>query len=1130
MADEGLNFEAWSMPHVGALTRKFDFSKWVESYTLNDRFNDLTDGVLTLPDDFPLASTLFHVDEANHANDVGSMIRVLRGTTPILHYLVTRSEDSWSDTEPTHKLNLEGLEWILDRCLVPNYDHPADPTVDPDWIYGADSVLYNTDFETSGITSAAFQLSIDATAGTFTVTLSAFGTSPAINWNADYTAVQTAIEAITGINDVAVSGAGTAENPFVIEFLDPSETDVGTVSANSGGLTGLASVQVITVGGQAFPDPWTRSLNPATGFFHGTYNNFEVSTVQADTGTHSLYVNGDLGNDVGSFPGAQQLVTAIGGRTYRASVRVYPEFAARYRFVIRTADETYIASVEADLTANSWQTLSLPTVLIPEHIRSVIFRVSCIANVHGVQEFFVDTAVWAPGQAAATLGKMCDDIRTAALAVGSPLTWLIPTWSTTLDSDGVAWDQERQWNVNHGQTFLQLFEYCRKWNYEFRIRWDAGDSRFEWDMWNPGAGGQTRANIAITGKSGVMGSAPIVQRPPKATYQKTEGVDGRWGEYASTTLDDTWGRLEAFYQDRQGVNSAELDVLAERLINRTQENTASRSVTVSDPSLIPWTSYEPGDIVTLNLAPKDVKKALRVAAIVVSKGPNDAAPKYDVHFGAPVYSNDTAIAQGLRTVIREFRRPTQTVRAQEGQPTLPIPPPTSVSTGIEDASWVLACYNSSVDDKIRADETLPGSSDQTAIHDAILAHVPIGGTLGILPGTILADGPLTNCDATGANTSLLFANPLRIRANGGVVWRYAANPASSNFFIRFGGSVAGTYDDPPRIIFDGITFDASDGTPGVGWTNLDGVAWYVGAGTLPPTLFTACVFRYFEGDWVFKGERHQSMQITSSFFLNCVPTDVFFYLGGFTDGNIIIHGNEFHHCSGVLDSGLGFHLGGMFYGNQIYDGTITWVGSAMHVFHNRIGGTHYTGHHQGTSGVDLNLLADAKGDIIGATAADTWARLAVGTNKHALHAASAETTGLKWQLPGGRTSISGYSRENLAASLTASQLERSLSAALSAALPVVATHAGSIVGISVASTDARTAGTATFEVYKNGSATGLTAVLDGTNTTFAFGVQAIDLDTVAAGDRLDVRVTTTGTWTPTTADVEATVVLQYDPA
>lgn len=120
---------------------------------------------------------------------------------------------------------------------------------------------------------------------------------------------------------------------------------------------------------------------------------------------------------------------------------------------------------------------------------------------------------------------------------------------------------------------------------------------------------------------------------------------------------------------------------------------------------------------------------------------------------------------------------------------------------------------------------------------------------------------------------------------------------------------------------------------------------------------------------------------------------------------------------------------------------------------------------------------------------------------------------------GYRQSVDGWYQDDVAASQAAVALSR----AAAGALPTkwIAPRDGSITGLWVKSNEARTAGTLTVDVYLDGVATGLQAVLDGTSTTFTAPTQAKDVDAFTAGQELDIRITTDGSWAPTTADIRA---------
>lgn len=142
--------------------------------------------------------------------------------------------------------------------------------------------------------------------------------------------------------------------------------------------------------------------------------------------------------------------------------------------------------------------------------------------------------------------------------------------------------------------------------------------------------------------------------------------------------------------------------------------------------------------------------------------------------------------------------------------------------------------------------------------------------------------------------------------------------------------------------------------------------------------------------------------------------------------------------------------------------------------------------------------------------------------------------GVWWNIPmGGDVNPNGYGgfkttiwlyQDNVAATQTAVALLIQGDAARQGN-PVP--YTGSIIGIVVVSNEARTAGTLTVDATVAGTVTGLQAVLDGTNTTVKATTQAKDLDTFTAGQLIGCKITTTGTWTPITADIIVGVTIEY---
>lgn len=125
-------------------------------------------------------------------------------------------------------------------------------------------------------------------------------------------------------------------------------------------------------------------------------------------------------------------------------------------------------------------------------------------------------------------------------------------------------------------------------------------------------------------------------------------------------------------------------------------------------------------------------------------------------------------------------------------------------------------------------------------------------------------------------------------------------------------------------------------------------------------------------------------------------------------------------------------------------------------------------------------------------------------------------------LGGGRyTPNEMWTQPDVAASQTNVQLETNVSQLFATWR---APRAGSIVGLVTRFSEAITAGSVTLTVRINGTPGTLAATsVAGTGTQVT---QAPGVDTYAAGDLLDIAITTTGAFAPVTTDVEAYLQVQ----
>lgn len=172
-------------------------------------------------------------------------------------------------------------------------------------------------------------------------------------------------------------------------------------------------------------------------------------------------------------------------------------------------------------------------------------------------------------------------------------------------------------------------------------------------------------------------------------------------------------------------------------------------------------------------------------------------------------------------------------------------------------------------------------------------------------------------------------------------------------------------------------------------------------------------------------------------------------------------------------------------------------------------------------------LLNANALVIGGGVGATPTTLALGTANQILTVNSSGTAYTHRLI---RSTLSpNWGIVNLAASVTNLQLVIPVAggAQVATGSRVQMPNGGIITGIIVSGNAACTAGSATFTIFNNGSATAATGVINPTAGTNQFIATSGGTAVFVAGNILDVRVTTTSTWLPTTAEWTAFIVVAF---
>lgn len=648
--------EVWTRPGDSNFGRVIDGLP-TTSFGLHDGMNIVGDGIATVPDTFDRFDEILKLDLNTPADSVSSLIRLFSDadpTTPIFEWIPSLILPTSEKLDRTVEITGKAIDSILGYARTDAFDWDGSDDWEPrfpDWIWGGRNILRNPGFELSGIRPAVWSVWNDATGGTFT--LSRDGqTTAAIAFNASSTTVNNAIEALSTVTDVLVSGSGTQADPWRIEFVEPAVAATAALTGDGSGLTGATEglvLELVQAGDDEIADVWNKSQRSdrrSVVALHGCSNIFRRSSgaEPVRTGSYSLVLSPCTSN--GQYAGGQQILQVQEGGTYQASIWVRANTSGQtFRLVMRDRYERILttasgaeAFVEVTPAANTWTQLSITDVKAELHengeeVSEMVFRWAYVnSNPSGIS--YWDDAEFTEGLAADNMGNILTALYDSYVDSGlrNPIVWddsgspyLTLDFDGTNDSGGNPWwIQDHDLRIWMRMTFLDVLEQIsRSWGYEWRVvADDVENGTWLLQVYNPGTMSTdytTAASPAIQGGSSTV-RRRIVRFLPQTDFL-VEGEDAITSRDRNTDLITALGRIETSRLDRELPNTAAVQDAVFEDKQDAIPNSSSFSYVVVDPQDEPLTDYVVGDILTIH-DPPEVEASGRLMDVVGSFTPS----------------------------------------------------------------------------------------------------------------------------------------------------------------------------------------------------------------------------------------------------------------------------------------------------------------------------------------------------------------------------------------------------------------------------------------------------------------------------------------------------------------------------